>query len=278
MSIPTPLLLPFVLLISVFLTACSDDDDPDLKVSARAISDTEITVDWKVDASDFELVRTGGVGAILDSYLTPSGSMIDSGLRSSKTYCYQLREIPNLLQSLEGPIETSNKACAKTFLCQDKPDCDNATTYTIGDEREPNNPIEQSTIASETLGDFFSPYYVSVRKGTVNDSTDIADYLRFLSRDDIPAAIYICAGITGCEFNNANGSIYQGQEIAIELLDSSGNLIDTTYQADPLNGNTLRYAMKKGERYYVVVKAVATLGSDFEYSLFITDERAKTYF
>jgi hypothetical protein len=276
MNYPISLLLPFVLLITVYLTACSSDE-PDVKVSAKAISDTEIAVEWKIDSDSFDLVRTGGVGERFPG-LTSSGSMTDSGLQSSQTYCYQLIETSHLLQGLEGPLETSNKACAKTFLCQDKPDCDNATTYINGDEREPNNPIGQSTVWSETRGNFFSPYTVSVTRGTVNDSTDIADYQRFLSRDDIPAAIYICAGINGCEFNNANGSIYQGQEIAIELLDSSGNLIDTTYQADSSNGNTLRYAMKKGEWYYVVVKAITTVGSDFEYSLFITDERAKTYF
>lgn len=278
MNYPISLLLPFVLLITVYLTACSSDE-PDVKVSAKAISDTEIAVEWKIDSDSFNLSRFGGSGGgMLPSGLTSSGSMIDSGLRSSNNYCYQLKEIPHLLQELEGPIENSNTACARTFLCQDKPDCDNATTYINVDEREPNNPIGQSTVWSETRGNIYYPYSVWITKGSVNDSTDIADYQKFFSRDDIPAAIYICAGITGCEYNNENGSIYQGQEIEIELLDSSGNLIDTTYQADSSNGNTLRYAMKKGEWYYVVVKAITTVGSDFEYSLFITDERAKTYF
>ena len=277
MTNPVLLRTLFVSLITLYLSACGGDSSG-TKVSARAISDTEILVEWKTDTQSFELIRTGGVGRVLASGITSSGSMTDSGLRSNQLYCYQLKEPPHLLQDLDSPLTTSNKACVKTFLCRDNPDCDNANINISSEEREPNNPIEQSTVWSETRGSFFSPYTVSVTTGTVNDSSDIADYQRFSSRDDIPAAIYICAGIIGCEFNNEDGSIYQGQEIAIELLDSSGNLIDTTYQADPANNNTLRYAMKKGERYYVVVRAITTVGSDFEYSLFITDERAKTYF
>lgn len=133
-------------------------------------------------------------------------------------------------------------------------------TTTTATETEPNNSTSEA-----------SPFVIRENNGlrisgSVNDSSDLADFTAFSTQSFDLHAIYICRTVTDC-----TNPFLQSNEIYIELLDQNGNILRTTDMMQSSNGHEIAFTPSQGLRYFVVVRALNTDGVDFEYDLVITD-------
>ena len=132
-------------------------------------------------------------------------------------------------------------------------------TTTTATETEPNNSTSEA-----------SPFVVRENNGlrilgSVNDSTDLADFTAFSAQSFNLHATYLCRAVGTCTL-----PFLQSNEIYIELLDQNGNILRTTDMMQSSNGHEIAFTPSQGLRYFVVVRALNTGGVDFEYDLVFT--------
>ena len=154
-----------------------------------------------------------------------------------------------------GPIQSDLKAGIVTddFIAAN-------WTTTRGIDAEPNNSTSEAT-----------PYVIQENSGlritgSVNDATDLADFVAFSTQSDDLHAIYLCQAVGTCTL-----PFLQSNEIFIELLDQNGNIMQTTHMMQTANGHEIVFMPSPSLRYFVAVRALNTGGVDFEYDLVITD-------
>ncbi len=138
-------------------------------------------------------------------------------------------------------------------------------------ESEPNHPIGNAQQWA-SFSSIMSPTFSLIKSGAVNDISDPADYVNFPVHSNMTIVAYLCDTPNNCRFPyNGNDETFKGDEIFIELLDATGDLIDTTFTASAPQGHTITFNAQKDRRYYVVVKAADTGGVNFYYRLVISD-------
>lgn len=133
-------------------------------------------------------------------------------------------------------------------------------TTTRGTDSEPNNSTSEAT-----------PYVLQDNSGlritgSVNDSTDAADFVAFSTQSFDLHSIYLCRAVATCTL-----PFLQSNEIFIELLNQNGNIMQTTDMMQTANGHEIVFTPSQGLGYFAVVRALNTGGVDFEYDLVITD-------
>ena len=133
-------------------------------------------------------------------------------------------------------------------------------TTTRGTDSEPNNSTSEAT-----------PYVLQDNSGlritgSVNDSTDAADFVAFSTQSFDLHSIYLCRAVATCTL-----PFLQSNEIFLDLLDQNGNILQTTHMMQSRNGHEITFTPSQGLGYFAVVRALNTGGVDFEYDLVVTD-------
>ncbi len=133
-------------------------------------------------------------------------------------------------------------------------------TTTNAVESEPNNSTAEA-----------NPFVIlansSVRfTGSVNDTTDVADFVAFSTESSDLYAVFICRAVGECTL-----PFLQSNEIYIDLLDQNGNVVQTTNMMQTANGHEITFMSSQGLSFFVAVRALNTAGMDFDYEIIITN-------
>ncbi len=133
-------------------------------------------------------------------------------------------------------------------------------TTTRGTDSEPNNSTSEAT-----------PYVLQDNSGlritgSVNDSTDAADFVAFSTQSFDLHSIYLCRAVATCTL-----PFLQSNEIFLDLLDQNGNILQTTHMMQSRNGHEITFTPSQGLGYFAVVRTLNTGAVDFDYDLIITD-------
>ncbi len=153
------------------------------------------------------------------------------------------------------PVETD----FDTGIVTDEFISTNWTTATAV-EIEPNNDIAEA-----------APFVLLANSsikitGSVNDATDVADFVAYSTQSSDLHAIYICRAVGACTL-----PFLQSNEVYLDLLDQNGNVMQTTNMMQTANGHEITFMSSLGLGYFVALRALNTGSLDFDYELVITN-------